>query len=459
MNDIKVLVERRRHKGSTATEISSIPSSLVGFKVFRGHVGYEEDFEVELSIHLELQRLHQSKGNHGNVKICHLDSLDDLQNKAIQNGIRYPVSFITGNAGSGKTRTIKELVLSLINEGVKSKEIVICSLLGVVANKLKHLTGLKAYTVNRLLEYKDVEGAFKPLKSESNKLDCKFLIVDEATLLCNELVLALLVAINSGTHLIMVGDISQVQSIQPGAFFYSVVQANAYPKVNLKSNYRNNQSQIENLSLDIIAPFGVSNIFDYVSNNLSIQQTDSDSDTALVIEKAISRAVDTGMELNQIQILTPVHQGSVGTLSINKLVSSAVGNQRGGLKVILKKTNYRLGLFNGQVGVCTRKQDLFSVIIQGKELCFDGVQHFDSTFELAYALTPHRVQGAEFDLVIVVIPFNCSLINTNWVYSAITRTKKSLVIVGDAKQLAKINADHRTTFLKLLTDSIENVIE
>tara|TARA_R110002033_G_scaffold135713_3_gene175294 strand:+ start:24891 stop:26264 length:1374 start_codon:yes stop_codon:yes gene_type:complete len=457
LNNIKRLVEGRRHKGNTATECETLPSGLADFKVFGDHVGYIEDFEVESSIHLELQRLSQFKVNRYQIKT--IDSLDELQNKAIQNAIMHPVSFITGNAGSGKTRTIKELVLFLINEGEKREDIVICSFLGVVANKLKHLTGLKAYTVNRLLEYKEVDGTFKPLKSASNTLDCKYLIVDESTLLCNELALALLVALKTGSHLIMVGDISQVQSIKPGAFFYSVVFSNAYPKVTLKSNYRNNQSQIENLSLDIITPGGVRNIFDYASNNLSIQPTGSDIDTALIIEKAINRAVKTGMDLNQIQILTPIHQGAVGTLALNRLVSSVLCDRELDLKVILKKTNYRLGLFNGQIGVFKSKQDSISVKIQGKELYFDDQKSFDCLFDLAYALTPHRVQGAEFDLVIVVIPFNCPLINTNWVYSAITRTKKSLVIVGDVMQIEKVKADNRTTFLKLMTDSEKNFIE
>jgi len=450
MNELLTCINRRRFKGHTATKVKVDSINLPELTLYNGNVGYKADFEIESQIHELLQQLNRKSSALNNFHIDQ-NGLDESQVAAIQNAITNHFSIISGNAGSGKTRTIQGMVSTLIDNGVEAEDIAICSVLGVVANKLKSLTGINCHTINKLLEFKQIDDEYHPQRNEFNQLSCKYLIIDEATLISNTLGLALLKAVPLSVHLVLVGDPGQVLSIQPGAFFVSVAESELYKKVELKSNYRNGGSKIEALALDLISAKMVSDIFDYRATDLAVIQTFNDIETKEKITNAIFKAIRSGLNLNQIQILTPVHKGDVGTESLNQILISSTRTQTltKELKVILKNNNYHLGVFNGQIGTAQLNSDSIAVNVNGRRMVFKDHDAFENSCELAYALTPHRIQGAEFDLVIVVLPFSCQMINSNWAYSAITRTKKSLVIVGDVTNLNCLEKNSRNTFLQL----------
>ncbi|GGB52685.1 hypothetical protein GCM10011607_11490 [Shewanella inventionis] len=453
-SSIQKLIDKARFTGSTYSKINFAYAhkEIDSVTLFKGGVGYTDDYELERSIFNELIRLSSTSTSHQANSINYIASreLDSEQNKAILSAIQNPITIINGNAGSGKTRVIKELVNFLQNDiNIDKSDIVLCSMLGVVANKLQVLTGLSSFTINRLLEYQDNgNGSYIPKKNASNPINCQYLIVDEATLISNDLALALLRALPIGVRIVLAGDVGQVLSIQPGAFFTSIVHSNAFGQIHLKSNYRNKSSNIERLALDIIAPNSVRDVVDsYSDSTVRVIQTISDQITLSKLQQAISRANSSGIKVAELQVLTPIHDGILGTRNLNQLVKSSTGSNS--FKVILNKTNYRLGLFNGQIGKAVIVGDEVKVNIQGKTLTLNLVE-FNERFDLAYALTPHRVQGAEFDLVIVVIPYQCVLIDANWLYSAMTRTKKSLVVIGDASLIERVEHRQRRTFLEVL---------
>ncbi|QIR16497.1 ATP-dependent DNA helicase [Shewanella aestuarii] len=409
-----------------------------------------------MAIFNELVRINQAQLPGISQPVCQIESLDKDQNSAILSVITHPITIIAGKAGSGKTRTIIELVSFLIHEmQVDDKEILVCSMLGVVANKLRHLTGVASYTVNRLCGYKDDgNGRFIPSRNADNPIQCQYLIVDESTLLSNDLALALLRALPTGVRLVLVGDDGQVQSIQRGAFFSAVVGSKQFSQIHLKSNYRNKSTNIERLALDVISGNPIKQLKTaYSDHSLCVIQTENDEQTLQKIQQAIQRAGQNGMKMECVQVLTPTHKGVLGTAHINSLVKSQSNN--GQLKVILNKTNYRLNLFNGQIGNAVINSKEICVAIKGKTLRFTDEEVFNRRFDLAYALTPHRVQGAEFDLVIVVIPYNCKMIDTNWLYSAMTRTKKSLVLIGDTGLIERVRPVSRSTFLERILANSE----
>jgi exodeoxyribonuclease V alpha subunit len=444
------LIAKAEFTGSTAISEDNIKHQYVSDKyvVANGLVGKLEHFTTEKHIYDTIKKINDKTVKKHYVASPALPNNIDLnQISAIQSFLTNPLTLVNGAAGTGKTYTIKVLVDVLTNvAGIAVDDIAICASIGVVASKLGSICGVKGFTINRLLGYELKEGLYQAQKNSLNPLKQNYIIVDEATLISNSLILALLSAMGADSRILIAGDDRQVGSIAPGAFFNSLLNSTRFKRVMLENNYRNAQTSIEHLASDVANDLVDDSLDSYRSKELSIIDKRTNQDTYDFVLQVFERAIDRGGVLNDFQILTPIHDGPLGTIALNALAVGLTPNAEG-YKVILKKTNYRRTLFNGQLGVCHQLRGRKRVKIGKQILDFDNNVDFNEKVEFAYALTPHRVQGAEFDLVIIVLPIGSQMVNANWLYSAITRAKKSLAIVGDVTLINNAVRNHRQTFL------------
>jgi exodeoxyribonuclease V alpha subunit len=429
--------------------------------------GYINDFKTEKAIILELNRL-KSFGRCWIAPSMSCD-LDAEQNHAVSQFFNSNILLLTGSAGSGKTKVICKIVQILISAGIQAEQIALISPLGVIANRLSIKTGIPAFTVNRILEFKQDEGTdenpeYKPIRNSTNPLNQDFFIVDESTLLTNELFYCLLAAIRKGSRLLLAGDIKQLLGVGKGQVFNDLVESqertkSIYSVVDLKNNYRNNGTSIESYTR-FLANFTsdqTTDIKQFNSKNFKYIHTDSDLETVRLLEESLIKLkLINPTIISQVQILCPEHNGCVGTKDLNKLVRGIEGGNDGlGQRVMFTRNNYYKNIFNGQAAVIDSVLNDKTLLVSGGRIIGLNSENLWEYIEPAYALTPNRCQGAEFSLVIVIIPHSRTYINRSWLYACSTRAKQSLIVIGSElmlKSAIKKNNKRQTFISKLLME-------
>lgn len=461
MPSLQERVEIANKQGSTAIKI--VKEAIINEKDLTqlGLVcGFTHDYQIELEISNHLERL---KGFSCEVACpISFENLDQYQTEAIQSFFNSNIVVLCGSAGSGKTNTILAIVDSLLNAGISRDEIALISPLAVIANRLSIKSGVNGYTVHRLLEFsKDDDNIeFKPKRNQENKINQSFIIIDEATLLNNELFIALLRAIPTGARLLIAGDIKQLKAIGKGDVFSCLVNAenkNKFKLVELKNNYRNNGTSIERFTnyLALSDKVGINfELNKFCDHDFIVLKTEGDKSTYDLLRAKFLKVFEHSPEsVREIQILTPEHEGIVGTKSINALVKSIAKNPNGiGDRVIFKTNKYQWSIFNGQTGLIKNKTNTSTCIeVNGRLHTVENDCLWDNV-ELAYALTPNRCQGAEFSLVIVILPEKMTFIDVCWLYACSSRAKRSLVVIGRTEKIDEISnrQNTRTTFLSHL---------
>ena len=394
--------------------------------------------------------------------------LDPMQHRAVIESIKHGLLVLTGGPGTGKTTTINTMIRFFESEGMS---IHLAAPTGRAAKRMTEATGCEAQTIHRLLEVnvnpedsQNGESAGGFLRNRQNPLEADVIIIDEMSMVDLPLMHALLQAVVPGTRLILVGDVDQLPSVGAGSVLKDIIASGQFQVVTLTRIFRQaGESDIVVNAHKINA--GEPVILDNKSRDFFfLKRQDADTVigvTIMLIQKKLPRYV--GARPDEIQVMTPTRKGLLGVERLNTILQhylnpadkkkkeKEIGGRlfREGDKVMQIKNNYQLewevttrfgltvdqgsGIFNGDMGVITEINEYTETV----EVEFDEGRKvkygYDMTeeLELAYAITVHKSQGSEYPAVILpLLPGPKLLYNRNLLYTAVTRAKKCLMIVG-----------------------------
>ncbi len=370
------------------------------------------------------------------------------QKEALVCALRNKVMVITGGPGTGKT-TIINAVLKIYFR-LKARAL-LAAPTGRAAKRMQAATGYPAMTIHRLLEFSFKAGGFQ--RNRDNPLDCNLLIIDEASMIDTVLASHLLEAIPAEAVIIMVGDVNQLPSVGPGNVLNDIIGSGVVPVVKLSEIFRQarssrivvNAHRVNNGQMPERTLEGADSDFYFIEK--SDPQLTLDTILELV-EKRIPGHFNVD-PLNDIQVLTPMHKGIVGAGNLNRelqrrLNPGAAGVEKSDLKYCLHdkvmqiRNNYDKDVFNGDIGIITHineNDDTLRISFDGREIEY-GFAELDEIV-LAYAVSVHKAQGSEYPVVVMpVLTQHYILLQRNLIYTAITRARKLVVLVGTRKALA-----------------------
>jgi exodeoxyribonuclease V alpha subunit len=375
-------------------------------------------------------------------------TLAEKQIEAIKCAAENKVMVITGGPGTGKT-TIINAILKIFSK-LKVK-IMLAAPTGRAAKRMSETTGYEAKTIHRLLEYSIQKGGFQ--KNDERPLDCDLLIVDEASMIDNILMHHLLKAIPPQATFILVGDVNQLPSVGAGNVLKDIIGSGAVSVVELNEIFRQakesliivNAHKINHGLMPGLKPSGQLEDFYF------IEQEDPEEVLDIILDLTANRIPRRfGIDpVDDIQVLTPMHKGTVGAGNLNlelqkKLNPSEEGVMRGNRnyklndKVMQVKNNYDKEVFNGDIGRITKidqeNQELL-ISFDGRDVPFD-YSDLDEIV-LAYAVSVHKSQGSEYPAVIIpILTQHYVLLQRNLIYTGVTRGRKLVVMVGTKRALA-----------------------
>ena len=389
--------------------------------------------------------------------------LDEHQVQAVKEAVRNGLLVITGGPGTGKTTTINTIIRYFEMEGM---DIFLAAPTGRAAKRMSETTGFEARTIHRMLELNGgMEGSAGFERNETNPLETDLVIIDEMSMVDITLMNSLLKAIAPGTRLILVGDINQLPSVGPGSVLKDIIQSEAFNVVMLTKIFRQASTS------DIIVNAHKINRGEEVSlDNKSmdfffLKRYEADIIINVVLQlvkQKMPKFVDATPY--DIQVLTPMRKGLLGVERLNGILQQYLNPPdkskrekehgdmvfREGDKVMQTKNNYQLeweirtkfgltvdkgmGIFNGDMGIITEINDFAETMT----VEFDEGRKVEYSYklldelELAYAITIHKSQGSEYPAVVIPLLSGPSmLMNRNLLYTAVTRARKCVTLVGN----------------------------
>jgi len=370
---------------------------------------------------------------------------------AVRCAIESKVMVITGGPGTGKT-TIINAVLKIFSR--LRARIMLAAPTGRAAKRMSEATRFDAKTIHRLLEYSFQKGGFQ--RNEDNPLSCQVLIVDEASMIDTVLMLYLLKAIPATATFILVGDVNQLPSVGAGNVLNDIISSNVVPVVKLDKIFRQAEASriivnAHKINDGIVPTIKPADQADPGNDFYFIEQDDPDRVLEIIIELAQTRIPQRfGFNpLTEIQVLTPMHKGVVGAGNLNQQLQAALNPGDEGIvrgerayrmndKVMQIRNNYDKDVFNGDIGhiVQIRPAEREVVVdFDGREISYD-FSDLDEII-LAYAVSVHKSQGSEYPAVIIpVLTQHYILLQRNLIYTAVTRGRKLVVMIGSRKALA-----------------------
>jgi exodeoxyribonuclease V alpha subunit len=382
------------------------------------------------------------------------------QISAIKNALQNKILVITGGPGTGKTTIINAILKIVKKQGVRT---LLAAPTGRAAKRMKEAAGHDAQTIHRLLEFNMQFGGFQ--RNETTPLSCDMLIIDEASMIDTILMHHLLKAVPLQASLILVGDVNQLPSVGPGNVLNDIITSNIVPVVMLTEIFRQaKESRIitnahrinSGLFPSVAAPATGLDTTDFYF----IEQEDPERVLQIILELAVNR-IPSRFGLNaveDIQVLAPMHKGIVGAGNLNTALQQAMnpgetavtrGNNafRVNDKVMQIKNNYDKSVFNGDIG-CIRRIDTVNqeavIRMDDRDVRYDFSELDEIT--LAYAISVHKSQGSEYAAVVMpVLTQHFLLLQRNLIYTAVTRGKQLVVLVGTKKALAMGIKNNKTT--------------
>lgn len=394
--------------------------------------------------------------------------LDEKQQEAIKEAVRNGLMVITGGPGTGKTTTINAIIRYFEMEGL---DIYLAAPTGRAAKRMTEATGYEAKTIHRLLELTGIPEESSARvhfeRNAQNPLEADVIIIDEMSMVDIFLMHALLSAVVTGTRLILVGDVNQLPSVGPGSVLKDIIRSGEFPVVELTKIFRQaSQSDI------VVNAHKINQGIPVVLDNKSmdfffLKRYDANVIISVVItliQKKLPKFVDA--QPYDIQVLTPMRKGLLGVERLNGILQQYLnppekekkekehgnGLFREGDKVMQIKNNYQIewevrglygipvekgvGVFNGDTGIL-REINTFAETVTVE---FDERRFVEYSFkqldelELAYAITIHKAQGSEYPAVIIpLLGGPKMLMNRNLLYTAVTRARRCVTLVGDEK--------------------------
>ena len=401
--------------------------------------------------------------------------LDEMQKQAVAAAASHGLFILTGGPGTGKTTTINAIIRYFEEEGA---ELRLAAPTGRAAKRMTEATGYEAQTIHRLLELngmpeEEQEGrAVHFDRNSENPLEADVIIIDEMSMVDIALMHSLLLAVTAGTRLILVGDENQLPSVGPGNVLRDIIRSGCFPVVELKKIFRQASES------DIVVNAHKINRGEQVTiNNKSrdfffLKRYDADIIIRVVIaliQEKLPRYVDA--KPYEIQVLTPMRKGLLGVERLNQILQrylnppdekkkeKEIGQRlfREGDKVMQVKNNYQLeweilgrykipvdkgvGVFNGDTGIMTEINEFAETATvefeDGRQAQYSFKQLEE--LELAYAVTIHKSQGSEYPAVILpILSGPRMLMNRNLLYTAVTRARKCVTVVGSENTFAEM---------------------
>ncbi len=379
--------------------------------------------------------------------------LTEGQVQAVHAVFDHPVSVLTGGPGTGKTRTVEEVVLAAEAAGL---EVALCAPTGRAAKRLEELVHRPATTIHRLLEARpDADGGFSFRYGRYEQVPFDVVIADEVSMCDTALAERLVSAIEEGAHLVLVGDPDQLPSVGPGDVLRDLVRCGVIPVTELTEIHRQAaDSRIVGLARALLT--GEVGELRGVDGDLFIaEEADRRAIVPRVVEAVAHRAPDYfGVGVDDVQVLAPMYRGPVGVDALNAALKEELNPARGrpdtggfhiGDRVMQTRNDAELDVANGDVGRIvdlSRSEGTLRVAFPRGEVTYDRSQARELT--PAWAVTVHKAQGGEWPVVILVCDrSHRMMLWRNLVYTAVTRARSALIVVGQTATLRAAAAHDR----------------
>ena len=363
--------------------------------------------------------------------------------------LRHRVAIITGGPGTGKTTLIRSIA-ALFKMLLKSTRLAAPT--GRAARRLSEVTGKKAETIHKILGYSPATGRFE--RHRGNPLNADVVIVDEASMVDTLLMYHLVMAVDMNARLILVGDVFQLPSVGPGSVLSDLIRSHRIPTFELTRIFRQErESRIIHNAHRIrkgeppVAAADVSEPQDFIF----IEQSNPDRIVKTTVELCTKQITEHyGFDPRKdVQVITPMHRGRTGTIHLNQVLQEALnpntvfvkgfdGTLKIGDKVMHLRNNYEKDVFNGDIGaIQSIAGDLYTLTVDydGRTVSYD-FSELDE-LALAYAISVHKSQGSEYPAVIIPLTIqHYPLLQRNLLYTAITRGRKLVILIGTQKAVS-----------------------
>lgn len=378
------------------------------------------------------------------------------------------IFILTGGPGTGKTTTLNGVIALYKKRRMRIK---LAAPTGRAAKRMSDLTGTQAQTIHRLLEMEGERGSFR--RNEENPLSCDAVIIDEMSMVDTMLFAALLKALKGGTRLIMVGDSNQLPSVGAGNVLRDLIDCGRVPTIELTEIFRQAAKSLIVTNAHCIIHGEMPELNDR-TNDFFFMRSDTEENTLrLVIELCKTRLPKAyGYDpLDDIQVLCLSRLGTVGTGAVNKELQLALNPPsktkremnfigtlfRDGDKIMQTKNDYDVewrrgaekshGVFNGDIGKIfdtDKVNQRCEIDFEGRKAFYDG--DMLKKIEHAYAVTVHKSQGSEYPAVILPLPNRMDRLSyRNLLYTAVTRAKKTLIVIGTENKITEMVRNDRRT--------------
>ena len=374
-------------------------------------------------------------------------NLSDMQRSAVDASLGTHLLVLTGGPGTGKTTTVRAIVQA---HAALDRTVALCAPTGRAAKRLSEAAGIEAKTIHRLLEWNPATAHFN--RNRRTPLEADLILVDEASMLDIRLASQLLAAIPATATLVLVGDIDQLPPVGPGQPLRDLIASRICKTIRLHEVFRQaQQSAIVRGAHSVLegvmpeaTPAGTKGDGDL----FIIAATDPETITERLVQALRRMSVSYGFDpLADVQVMTPMRRGPLGTHRLNEILQEAFNPSsqpnavpavfRRGDKVMQLRNDYEKEVYNGDLGeVHHIEGGVTYVRFDEREVQYKG-DELDA-ISLAYACTVHKVQGSEFPAAVIVLHnAHFMLLNRALLYTAVTRAKKLVVLVGDPRAMAR----------------------
>ena len=414
---------------------------------------------------LEVARALSDLANRPRVTLpakTHDPTLSETQRSAVEASLGTHLMVLTGGPGTGKTTTVRAIVQA---HAALERSVALCAPTGRAAKRLSEAAGIEAKTIHRLLEWNPATGRFN--RNAHSPLERDLILVDEASMLDVRLASQLLAAVPPNATLVLVGDIDQLPPVGPGQPLRDLIASRICTTVRLHEVFRQAQQSA------IVR--GAHAVLQGAMPERTPRGTKGDGDLFLIAETDPAAVVEKLVQalrrmsaaygfhpLADVQVMTPMRRGALGTIKLNEVLQEAFNPSptkdasptsfRRGDKVMQLKNDYDKDVYNGDLGEVHRIEGGVTYVrFDGREVQY-GADELDA-ISLAYACTVHKVQGSEFPAAVIVLHnTHFMLLNRALLYTALTRAKGLVVLIGDPRAIARAakNAHPYATNSKLL---------
>lgn len=390
--------------------------------------------------------LEQALGAHG-LK------LSDVQQLAVETSLTRGITIITGGPGTGKTTTLKSVVMA---HKAMGHRVLLASPTGRAAKRLAEVSGFNASTIHRLLEYNHETHGFK--HNHENPLVCDVLIIDEASMVDMNLFFSMIQAVPQNASLILVGDVDQLPSVGAGLVLNELIKSGVVDTITLDTIFRQVETSdiIKNAHLINKGEMPLLKVPDgNRKTDCYFLQVEKVESLVSLLKNIVAKSLPDRfgfVPIKDIQVLTPMNKGPLGAVALNAILQEILNPPshnkkeifhggrvlRQGDKVIQLRNNYDLDVFNGDIGIISsvdeEEQEIAIEFPQGTML-FQAADFIDIAH--AYAVTVHKSQGSEYPAVVMITHTqHYMMLQRNLIYTGLTRAKKTMVFLGSKRAIS-----------------------